>query len=521
MYLTQGLKRAIQIKAGVVATSDAGRDHTWRELGDRIARLAGAMQGLGLKTGDRAAVLSLNSDRYLEFLYASIWAGGVFVPVNTRLAAPEVAFWLQDSESTLLFVDANFAPMAAELAASGQIPTIEHIVYMGDDTPPEGMHAYESLLSAADPVADAERGYEDLAGIFYTGGTTGRSKGVMLSHRNLVFNTFNCIPALRFEEDARWLHAAPMFHIADCLAIFGITQVAGLHIFIPAFTPDGVLAAIESHRITDTLLVPTMCNMVVNHPDVETRDLASLRRITYGASPMPEAVVMRALQVIPQCEFRHAYGQTECAPLSTLNGPEAHVVEGPLAYKFRSAGRAALGVEVRIVDDDGVEVPRGEVGEITVRGPNVMQGYWRQPELTAAALKDGWMHSGDGGRMDDDGYVYVVDRMKDMIITGGENVYSAEVEDAVHGHPAVAECAVIGVPDAKWGERVHAIVRLKDGEVLIDEDLMAHCHTLIAGFKCPRSVTFRESPLPLSGAGKILKTDLRKPYWQDRDKQVS
>ncbi|MFP6757871.1 MAG: long-chain-fatty-acid--CoA ligase [Alphaproteobacteria bacterium] len=521
MYLTQGLKRSIQIKPNVRATLDGGREHTWREIGDRIAKLAAAMHGLGLETGDRAAILALNSDRYFEFLYATVWAGGVFVPVNTRLAAPEVAFWLKDSESTLLFVDANFAPMVAELSAAGQIPAVTQIVYMGDDAPPDGMHDYEALLKAADPVGDAERGYEDLAGIFYTGGTTGRSKGVMLSHRNLVFNGFNCIPALDFREDALWLHAAPMFHIADCLAIFGLTQVAATHIFIPGFSPDGVLDAFETHHITDTLLVPTMINMVVNHPGIETRDLSSLRNIAYGASPMPEAVVIRALEIIPQCKFRHAYGQTECAPLSTLNGPEAHVVEGPMAFKFRSAGRAALGVEIRIVDEDGVEVPRGEVGEIAVRGPNVMQGYWRQPELTAAALRDGWMHSGDGGRMDEDGYVYVVDRMKDMIITGGENVYSAEVEDAVHGHAAVAECAVIGIPDDKWGERVHAIVRLKDGQTVSADAIMTHCHTLIAGFKCPRSVDFRTDPLPLSGAGKILKTVLRKPYWEGHDKQVS
>jgi long-chain acyl-CoA synthetase len=521
MYLTQGLKRSIQIKRDVLATLDSGRDHTWHELGQRVAKLAGAMQGLGLGEGDRAAVLALNSDRYMEFLYAAVWAGGVFVPINTRLAAPEVAFWVQDSESTLLFVDANFAPMAAELSASGQIPSVKHIGYIGDDTPPDGMLGFEDIVAAADAVDDAERGYDDLAGIFYTGGTTGRSKGVMLSHRNLVFNGFNCIPGVDFREDARWLHAAPMFHIADCLAIFGMTQVAAQHIFIPGFTPDGFLDAVERYKITDTILVPTMCNMVVNHPGVEDRDLSSLRSMTYGASPMPEAVVLRVLEVMPHCKFRHAYGQTECAPLSTINGPESHVVEGPLAYKFRSAGRAALGVEIRIVDDDGNEVPRGEVGEITVRGPNVMQGYWRQPELTAAALRNGWMFSGDGGRMDEDGYVYVVDRMKDMIITGGENVYSAEVEDAVHGHGAVAECAVIGVPDDKWGERVHAIVRLKDGQDVTSDDIVTHCHTLIAGFKCPRSVSFRDEPLPLSGAGKILKTELRKPFWEGRDKQVS
>jgi len=521
MYLTQALKRAAQIKSNVLATNDGGRTRKWGEVVERVAKLAGALRGLEVVDGERAGVLALNSDRYFESLYAIAWAGGVFVPINTRLAPPEIAFWINDSECRVLLIGDNFAPVIAELKAAGKIPSVQHVILMSDGAPANGERAYEAVVNDADAVTDAERGYEDLAGLFYTGGTTGRSKGVMLSHRNLVFNTFNCIPTLSFFEDAKWLHAAPMFHIADCLAIFGITQVAAQHIFMPAFSPDGVLDAVQQHGITDTLLVPTMCNMVVNHPSIGDYDLSSLRHISYGASPMPEAVILKALEVIPACRFSHAYGQTECAPLSTVNGPEAHVVEGPMANMFRSAGRAAPGVEVKIVDDDDQEVPRGTVGQIIVRGANVMQGYWRQPELTAEALRGGWMHSGDGGYMDENGYVYVVDRVKDMIISGGENVYSAEVEDAVYQHPAVAECAVIGVPDDKWGERVHAIVRLKDGESASADDIETHCHALIAGFKCPRSISFRDEPMPLSGAGKILKTELRKPFWEGREKQVS
>jgi long-chain acyl-CoA synthetase len=236
---------------------------------------------------------------------------------------------------------------------------------------------------------------------------------------------------------------------------------------------------------------------------------------------MPEAVVLKALETLPDCAFTHAYGQTECAPLVSMTGPEYHVVEGPHAGRYKSAGRAVLGVEVHVVDENDVEVPRGTVGEICVRGPNVMKGYWNKPEQTAEALRGGWMHSGDGGYMDEDGFIYIVDRVKDMIITGGENVYTTEVEDAVHQHPAVAECAVIGIPDDTWGESVHAIVRLREGASASAEDLIGHCHTLIAGFKCPRSVDFREEPLPLSGAGKILKTDLRKPFWEGKDKKVN
>jgi long-chain acyl-CoA synthetase len=524
MYLTQGLKRSAQIKGNQTSTCILGPDgqdrrRTWGETRDRVAKLAGAMRALGLGEGDRAAILALNSDRYFEFFYGTVWAGGVFVPINIRLAPPEVEHWMNDSGAKILFIDEQFAPMLKAL--DGKLPQVEQIVYLGDGEPPAGMHSYETILAAAEPVPDAERGYEDLAGLFYTGGTTGRSKGVMLSHRNLVFNAFNSIVLLQYETDTRFIHAPPMFHIADCVAVFGGTQLGIEHYFIPAFNPQVTLEAIQRWGITETLLVPTMVNMMVNFPGVEKYDLSSFKRLSYGASPMPEAVILRAMELMPEVKFFHAYGQTECAPITCINGPESHVFEGPMAYKFRSPGQAAPGCEVQIRDENDNEVPRGEVGEICIRGANIMQGYWRQPELTAEALKGGWMHSGDGGYMDEDGYIYVVDRVKDMIITGGENVYSAEVESAVQMFPAVAECAVIGIPHEKWGEQVHAIVRLREGMSATAEDIIAHAHTQIAGFKCPRSVDFVTEPLPLSGAGKILKTELRKPYWEGKTKAVN
>ena len=518
MYLTQSLKRAMQVNRDGLATVFADRERNWTECGTRVAKLAGALQGLGIADGARAAILALNSDRYFEYFYAVLWAGGVFVPINTRLAAPEIAFWLNDSGSEVLFVDDAF--LEPLKALEGKLDSVRTVIYLGDGETPAGMLNFEEILAAAPAVDDALRGYDDLAGLYYTGGTTGRSKGVMLSHRNLVCNALNVIPAFGFKYGTSWLHAAPMFHIADGLAVFGMTMVAGRHVFIPSFTPQASLQAIERHRITNALFVPTMVNMVVNHPDIADFDLSSIKSIVYGASPMPESVIVKAMELMPDCEFTHAYGQTECAPLATLTGPEFHVLEGPNAGKFKSAGRAVLGVEVRIVDESDTEVARGTVGEICIRGPNVMLGYWQQPELTAETLRGGWMHSGDGGYMTDDGFVYVVDRVKDMIISGGENVYSAEVENTIYQHPAVAECAVIGIPSERWGEAVHAIVRLKDGAAADAEELIAHCRQLIAGFKCPGSVIFHDAPLPLSGAGKILKTELRKPYWEGREKQV-
>ena len=519
MHLTAAIKRAMVIAANEIATIDGERVRTWAECGERVARLAGALSGeLGLGDGGRAAILALNSDRYFELSHAMPWAGGVIVPINTRLAPGEVEYMLSDSGAELLFVDDAFAAMAASLKA--RLPALRELIYLGDGETPQGMGNYEELIAAATPAADAGKGYDDLAALYYTGGTTGTAKGVMLSHGNLVSNALHIVPMFGFHEGMRWLHAAPMFHIADGLSIFGVTMMAGRHVFIPGFEPLTVLKAIAEHGISDGLLVPTMINMLVHHPAIGEHDISSLKRLTYGASPMPEAVIRRALEVMPDCNFTHAYGQTETAPLVTANGPDAHRGEGLERGLFKSCGRPVLNVEVKIVGEDGAELARGTVGELCTRGPNVMMGYWNKPQETALALREGWMHSGDGAYMDEDGYVYIVDRVKDMIISGGENVYSAEVESVVHLHPAVAECAVIGVPDDTWGERVHAIVRLKEGETASAEELIKHCHAHIAGFKCPRSIDFRSQPLPLSGAGKILKTELRKPYWEGQEKQV-
>jgi len=453
-------------------------------------------------------------------LYSVSWSGAVFVPINTRLAPPEIQFWLNDSESKLLFVDSNFAAIVKKLLEENKIPSIKNIVYLSDDDCPENMISYEDLITN-EITDDLLRGYDDLAGLFYTGGTTGRSKGVMLSHTNMVVDALNCAVMANINESAKWLHAAPMFHIADCAGLFAISQVGGSHYFIPGFMPKLFFEAVNKFKITETILVPTMVNMAVHDPDIKNYNLESLKKIMYGASPMPEPVIIKAMEMLPNCTFYHAYGQTECAPLLTCSGPETHVFEGPLAYKFKSCGKAVAGVELKIANEDGHEVPRGEVGEIYARGPNVMLGYWRQKDLTDKAIVDGWMKTGDGAKMDDQGYVFIVDRVKDMIISGGENIYSTEVENAIYQLNGILECAVIGVPDEKWGEAVHAIIRLKENIELNEKMIIEHCHKNIAGFKCPKSVSFREDPMPVSGAGKILKTELRKPFWKNSEKQVN
>ena len=446
------------------------------------------------------------------------WAGGVVVPLNVRWAAPEVGFALADSGACMLFLDAAFQGLYESI--KGDLGGVEQVIYLDDGAVPQGMLSYEAILAAAEPAEDSGRQGEDLVGIYYTGGTTGRSKGVMLSHRNIVFNAVNAAHTFGFEMADNWLHSAPMFHLADGAATLGITIVGGCHTFVPAFEPEAVFRAIQEHKVTFSVFVPTMVNMLIHHPSFSQYDLTSVRRIIYGASPMPEAVLRKAMELLPTWQFIHGYGMTELSPLATALQWEDVALDRDDGGRLASCGRAAIGVEVRIVDAGGRELPRGEIGEIIVRGDNVMVGYWKRPEETAAALRDGWMWTGDAARMDDDGYVYIVDRVKDMIISGGENVYSAEVEQAVYEHPAVADCAVIGVPDDTWGEKVHAIVVLHSGKSATEDEIIAHCHTLIGGYKCPRSVVFRDQPLPLSGAGKILKTELRKPYWQGHDKGV-
>jgi long-chain acyl-CoA synthetase len=519
MYITQGLKRAVQVNAQGIATIDGERQRTWAEFGGRVAKLAGALQGLGLKTGDRLAILALNSDRYLEYFFAVPWAGGVIVPLNTRLAPPELAYMLNDTAAEILVVDDTFTAMLPLLKA--KVSSLKHIVLAGNGTVPEGVLSHEALLTAADPIPDVERGGADLAAIFYTGGTTGVSKGVMLSHNNIVTNALSAMANLYRGEPWIYLHTAPMFHIADSQWHSGVTMQAGTHVFIPKFDPLETLRIIAKHQVTYCAVVPIMVNMLYMAAEKSNYDVSTLRDVQYGGSPMSPAVIAQARAVFPHCRFTQGYGQTETSPNISMLAPQYHILEGPNAAKVASAGQAMLNMEVKIVDVDDNEVPQGTIGEIVTRGPHVMLGYWRKPAETAQALRGGWMHTGDAGYMDEDSFIFIVDRVKDMIVTGGENVYSAEVENVIYQHPAVALCAVIGIPDETWGETVHAVVTLKEDHTLSEAELIAHCRAHIGGYKCPRSVDIRAEPLPMSGAGKILKRELRIPFWEGKSRGVN
>ncbi|MFJ8861810.1 long-chain fatty acid--CoA ligase [Streptomyces sp. NPDC102451] len=515
MYLTQSLHRAVQQSPDLPATICGDRVRSHREVADRVARLAGGLGGLGVSRGDRVGLLALNSDVFHEYYYGVWWMGGVVNPVNTRWSPQEIVYSLEESGTRVLIVDDAFAPLVPRLRELWD--GIAVVLYCGDGPVPDGMLGYEELIAGAEPVADLRADGDTLAGLFYTGGTTGFPKGVMLSHRNILSSSHGLVAAGQdTKRGQRLLHCAPLFHLAALGAWNNQNLVGGCHVFLPVFDPVAVLEAIQEHRLNALLLVPAMIQMVVDREKIADYDLSSVDRVGYGASPISEPLLDRAMAVFPSAVFSQGYGMTELAPGACVLTAQDHHERGLL----RSAGRAITCVEVQVVDPEGHEVPRGRVGEIVVSGPNVMLGYWNKPEETAAALRGGWMHTGDAGYMDEDGYVFLVDRMKDMIVSGGENVYSAEVENALAKHPSVAACAVIGVPDRQWGERVHAVIILKPGATAREEEIRDHCRKLIAGYKAPRSCEFVDA-LPLSPAGKILKRELRKPYWDGVERSVN
>ena len=522
MNLAQGLAHAVKVSGNRSAVSCGDVHYTWKEFNQRTYALARGLASLGVKRGDRVALLMLNCHRYLELYYTCARMGAVIVPLNIRFARPEVIYALNDSESKILIVDKTFVPYTQ---GRDTFPSVQQIIYTGEDNTPADMLNYEKLITRGAQIeesADMMMQENDLAGLFYTGGTTGRSKGVMLTHKNLVSNAIHVGMAAGYTERDVYLHVAPMFHAGDTGSTFAISMVGAHHVFLPMFTPAQTMQTIQDYKVTVTFVVPTMISAMLYHPDIDKYDLSSMRRLTYGASPMPVEVLKMGLKRWGQI-FAQGYGMTETAPLLAGLNTYEHIIDGTPeeVRRLASAGREVFGVEVRVVNQMGEDVQPGEVGEIIARGPNVMLGYWRMPEATAAAITDDWMHTGDMATIDEENYIFIVDRNKDMIISGGENIYSVEVENALYTHPSVLEAAVIGIPNERWGEAVHAVIVFKPGMSATEEELIAHARTQIAGYKVPRSVEFSTEPLPKSGVGKILKRDLRQKYWQGKSRNVN
>jgi acyl-CoA synthetase (AMP-forming)/AMP-acid ligase II len=506
MSMTAPLHRAMQRHPERPLTIFGERVRTVRESVGRIARLAGALRSLGVDNGASVGILAHNSDRYHEYLLAVPWAGAVINPCNIRWNSREIAFALRESDTRVLFVDDAFVSTCVGLRE--QWEGLQTVIYCGDGHRPPGALDFEQLIDEADPVDDTRRTGHELFGIFYTGGTTGQPKGVMLSHRNMITSAMGSMATLDYvTRHGRVLHAAPMFHLGGLSA-----WTAGLlnyctHVIVPMFSTDAVVEAIAAHRVNDLRLVPTMMPMLLDSPAMAATDVSCVKRISYGASPIAQTLLEQMRAAFASASFVQAYGMTELSPVACMLSPDDH---DDVALR-RSCGRPAVHIELRIVDRADDEVPRGKIGEIVVRGDNVMLGYLNRPDETAEALRGGWMHTGDAGYMDDRGYVFIVDRIKDMIITGGENVYSAEVENILAQHDSVSQCSVIGVPDDTWGERVHAYVVPREAASVTATQLQMFCRDRIAGYKVPRTFTFVQD-LPMSAAGKILKRALREDY---------
>jgi long-chain acyl-CoA synthetase len=495
------LRRAVQVAPERPAVRFEDVELTYAEAWERCRRLAGGLRGLGLERGDRVAVVAQNSHRSLELYQAVPGSGLALVPLNHRHADAELRYAVEDAGARVLFCNREIADLPA---------CVEHVV--------DAAAGHEDLLAAAEPADFPDDVSEDdLAGLFYTGGTTGRSKGVMLRHRSLVANALHLQAVLPFEQDTCFLLVAPMFHLAGTLGVLATTWHAGRQVVMRAFDAAAALDLIERERVTVTQVVPSMLAAMCDEQLERPRDVSSLRHLTFGGAPSATETLRRARRAFPDAEMMTMYGTTETAPLATALPGLHRLLDAPQAH---SCGRPLIGVEARVVDPEArTPLPVGEVGEVAVRGANVMLGYWQKPEQTDAVLADGWYHTGDLGRLDSDGYLYLVDRAKDMIVSGGENVYSTEVEDVLYRHPAVREAAVFGIPDPRWGEAVHAVVVPRS--TVTEEELIAHCREAIAGYKVPKRIELRDEPLPKSGAGKLLKRELRAPFWEGRESMVS
>ncbi len=496
------LRRATQIAPNKTALIDGEVRINYLELHERCERLLGVLQELGCEKGDRVAIWSANSRQYIE-TYLALPAGGfVVVPLNTRHALPELEYALTDAGAKILLCDRDPGPLA---------DSVERVIALPDE--------YEQLLRDAKPAVLGNGVKEnDLAGLFYTGGTTGASKGVMLSHRNLIANTFNWMSIVPQRQEDTFLVQAPLFHAAGSNGVLASIWNASTQVLLGTFVASAALDLIATHQVTQTLAVPTMLAALAEEQLANPRDTSSMQVIAHGGSPIATEVVRRTSQAFPAAQLVHVYGATELSPLCTGLLHEEQLIDGP---RGRSCGQAILGCEVRILAKNGEEMPRGEIGEVVVRGATVMLGYWHKPEQTDEVLKDGAYWTGDLGYMDEEGFIFLVDRSKDMIVSGGENVYSTEVEEVLYQHPAVLEAAVFGVPDDKWGEAVHAVIVPRPDHKDVDPGaVIAFCQERIAAYKVPKAIDIRHERLPISGPGKVLKRELRAPFWQGKDRAV-
>ena len=495
MIHTHSVGRAARYYPERTALASAGTRSTFRELHDRVAGIAASLSRRGFGVGDRLALLLPNEPDYIELIYACAWLGVIAVPLNARLSAVEVDRVLADADPHGL-VRHSSLPVPAARVAWERVLDKEPLEIRNDSYPA--------------PCYDPEA----VLALIYTSGTTGNPKGVMVTHANVLANLQNFNFWMRYTEGGVYLHAAPIFHIADFPCMFAAPAFGACQVTIPKFSPQSFCETVERERVSHTVMVPTMMNLLTQFPEVKKYDLSSLEVLAYGGSPIAPEIIDRTKELLPNIKLVQVYGLSETGFLTGLQDHE-HTEK-----RLMSCGRTCPGIEVWVVDESGKEVRPGQPGELVARGANVMRGYWNNPEETTHAFRDGLFRTGDIGYQDTDGYLYIMDRLKDMIVTGGENVYSGEVEAVIYEHPAVREAAVFGIPDSQWGELVMACVVLKPGKTLSVDDLIAHCRRSLANYKIPRRVEFSETELPKSGSGKILKRILRERFWAHQERAV-
>jgi len=516
------LRRAADLYPDKTAIVDGAERYSYREWRERVNRFSRALRGLGVRPGDRVCILSPNSHYFLESFYATSQIGAILVPLNYRLTAADHEYILGHAGVSVAIVDAAYAPVLGEIR--GRLPKVRHWIATpapGAERPPD-FADFDAWVApeSADPPPPVPREESGVVSLNYTSGTTARPKGVMLTHRNCYLNAYNLIAHLGVRHEDVELWTLPMFHCNGWGGVYALTGMGGTHVVLRAVDAAEIFRLIEREKVTFACMAPAVLRTILDYPDRAKHRVTTRPRFTVAGAPPPAAFIERLERELGW-SFLQIYGLTETAPLLTVCRPD-HATRADDWPRRARAGVPGLGVEIRVVDDAGEPVPRDgrSVGEVCARSNVVFAGYWEQPEETAKAIRDGWFHTGDLAVWDASGSIHIVDRKKDVIISGGENISSPEIEDALYQHPAVLECAVIGVPHEKWGETPRALVVLRPGKSASEAELIGFCRERLAHFKCPTSVELVEA-LPRTATGKLQKYVLRERYWQGRERRVS